>query len=84
MRTEEVLQGPRSIKKTVEIEGVMQHENGDAWRHSFRMVRAPPKWEGDLKPDNYVNEASCTWIVCKEKIVVILLFKEGRLYDIFI
>ena len=26
---EVVLQGPRSIARTVEIEGVMQHENGD-------------------------------------------------------
>ena len=39
---EEVLQGPRSFARTVLIEGVMQHENGDARRHWFWMVRAPP------------------------------------------
>ena len=40
---EKVLPGPRSFVRTLEIEGVMQHENGDARRHSFRMVRAPPE-----------------------------------------
>ena len=40
---EKVLQGPRSFARTVLIEGVMQHENGDARRHWFWMVRAPPQ-----------------------------------------
>ena len=39
---EMVLKGPRSFVRTVLIEGVMQHENGDARRHWFWMVRAPP------------------------------------------
>ena len=39
---EMVLPGPRSFVRTVLIEGVMQHENGDARRHSFWIVRAPP------------------------------------------
>lgn len=41
---EKVLQRPRSVVNVIHIEGVMQHENNDAWRHSFGMVvKAPPQ-----------------------------------------
>lgn len=71
---EEVLQGPRSFLTSVEIEGVMQHEISDAWRHSFRMVRAPRQCQGDSKPSNYVSEALSTWTM---KRIQVAIFK-GR------
>ena len=53
---EDVLPGPRFIDRMLLIEGVMQHENRDShlgWSERHLKVG------GDLKPDNYVNEASC-------------------------
>ena len=57
---EEVLLGPRFIERMLLIEGVMQHENRDihfGWSERHRNVG------GDLKPDNYVNEASCNFFL---------------------
>lgn len=47
-----VLKGPRTMVRSGHFEGVMQHENDDAWRHSFRLVRTPPQIGRDLKPIN--------------------------------